>query len=79
MGWKRGQLSLPLAVAGLLAATPAAADEAITEPVSATELSDEDLKILDALELLLQLEMLESWDPGENLPIPSDGEVGEAP
>ncbi len=79
MGWKRGHLSLPLAVAGLLAVTPAAADEAIAEPVAATALSDEDLEIIDALELLLQLEMLENWDPGENLPIPADGEGGEAP
>ena len=80
MGWKRGHLSLPLAVLGLLAAMPASSDEAATEPTSATELSEEDLAILDALELLIQLEMLESWDPGENLPIPtSDLDGGEAP
>ena len=80
MGWKRGHLSLPLAVLGLLAAMPASADEAATEPTSATELSEEDLKILDALELLMRLEMLESWDPGLNLPIPaSDLDGGEAP
>lgn len=81
MGWKRGHLSLLLAVLGLLAVTPAPPDEAAAEPTATTELSHEDLEILDALELLLQLEMLENWDPVENLPIParSDMAGGEAP
>ncbi len=81
MGWKRGHLRLLLAVLGLLAVTPAAADEATAEPIATTELSEEDLEILGALELLLQLEMLESWDPVENLPIPARSDVkgGEAP
>ncbi len=78
MGWKRGHLRLLLAVLGLLAVTPAAADEATAEPIATTELSEEDLEILGALELLLRLEMLESWDPVENLPIPARSDVDES-
>ena len=33
-------------------------------------LTPEDQKVLDALELLLDLELLEGWDPKEDLPIP---------
>ncbi len=81
MGWKRGYLSLLLTASGLLAVTSAAAVDPAAEPTATMELSEEDLEILDALELLLQLELLESWDPVENLPIParSDLEGGEAP
>ena len=33
-------------------------------------LSPEDRALLEHLELLLELELLETWDPEENLPIP---------
>ena len=81
MGWKRGYLSLLLTASGLLAVTSAAAVDPAAEPTATMELSEEDLEILDVLELLLRLELLESWDPVENLPIParSDLEGGEAP
>jgi len=39
-------------------------------------LSDEDLEVLENLELLMELEMLRTWDPDEELPIPVSGDGG---
>ena len=64
MGWLRGDLSR---APGMLAdvAPPAPAPE---KP--AADLPLEDQKVLDALSMLLDLELLEGWDPKEDLPIP---------
>ena len=65
----------------LLLASPAWADEAPPAQDTGTELSPEDGEILEVLELLIDLELLQSWDPGEDLPIPVSAEEpgGEGP
>ncbi|MEE9281545.1 MAG: hypothetical protein V3V67_15340 [Myxococcota bacterium] len=65
----------------LLLASPAWADEAPPAPQTGAGLSPEDEEILEVLELLIDLELLQSWDPGEDLPIPLSAEKprGEGP
>jgi hypothetical protein len=75
VGWQRGHLSGAAAWLWLLVASPTLADE----PTAPAEISEEDLEILKEFELLLELELLEGWDPVEDLPIPvaSEGPKGE--
>ncbi len=65
----------------LLLASPAWADEAPPAQETSAELLPEDGEILEVLELLIDLELLQSWDPGEDLPIPVSAEEpgGEGP
>jgi hypothetical protein len=70
VGWQRGHLSGAAALLSLLIASPTLADEPAAEPITPAEISEEDLEILEEFELLLELELLESWDPVEDLPIP---------
>ncbi|MBW2280617.1 MAG: hypothetical protein JRG76_00085 [Deltaproteobacteria bacterium] len=72
MGWLRGDLRrLPATLADLAPPAPRpkdAAEDAATH--TGAELTPEDQKVLDALEMLMDLELLEDWDPHEDLPIP---------
>ena len=72
MGWLRGDLSR---LRGTLAdvAPPVAAPK---KP--APDLTAEDEKVLDAVEMLLDLDLLEGWDPEEDLPIPVKAASGPA-
>ena len=66
MGWLRGDLRrLPLRGGRADVAPPAPAPK---KP--GPDLTPEDQQVLDALEMLLDLELLEGWDPKEDLPIP---------
>jgi hypothetical protein len=79
VGWQRGHLSGEAAWLWLLVASPTLADDPAAEPTTPAEISEEDLEILEEFELLLELELLEGWDPVEDLPIPvaSEGPKGE--
>lgn len=79
MGWRRGHLSGAAALLSLLIASSTPGDEPPAEPTTPAEISEEDLEILEEFELLLELELLEGWDPVEDLPIPvaSEGPKGE--
>ena len=64
MGWLRGDLSrLPGTRADVALPAPA-------PKKPAPDLTPEDEKVLGALEMLLDLELFEGWDPEEDLPIP---------
>ena len=65
MGWFSRRLT-ELGAVSLLAVGPLTATA--SEPTPA-ELSAEDRALLEQLDLLLELELLEAWDPDENLPI----------
>ena len=66
MGWLSRRLT-GVGAALLLAGEPLGV--AAAEPKLA-DLSPDDRALLEQLDLLLELELLEAWDPGENLPIP---------
>ncbi len=70
MGWLRGDLS---ALRGLLAdGSPSSTSEApvpVTDPATNGPALD-DAALLENLEMLLELELLEDWDPEADLPIP---------
>ncbi len=67
MGWLRRDLST---------LRPGPADVA---PVPTPEQRVRDAALLEKLEILLDLELLEEWDPDENLPIPITSPSPEAP
>ncbi len=72
MGWLRGDLSR-------LRGTLADVAPAVPAPKRpAPDLTAEDEKVLDALEMLLDLDLLEGWDPEEDLPIPVKPASGPA-
>ena len=50
---------------------PAKADPAAQHPKREV-LRPDDVALLEQLEMLLELELLEDWDPDEDLPIPAD-------
>ena len=58
---------------GLCAWTPAASAQ-----TSAMGTATRDAELLEMLELLVQMEMLEEWDPNADLPVPlSDRELAD--
>lgn len=73
--WAAPLLVLSTALLGAEGATTPATEASPTASARAgDELSAEDRAILAHLELLLDLELLESWDPDQDLPIPVDEE-----
>lgn len=75
--WATPLLVLSIALLGAEAATGPATEASPTASAPAgEELSAEDRAILAHLELLLDLELLEDWDPDQDLPIPVDEEGG---
>ncbi len=80
-------IALCAALGTALAASPSSGAEPVSpepgdpkpaEQAQPAELSPEDLELLEWLELLEEFELLGSWDPSENLPIPSSA-VSEPP
>ncbi len=65
MGWLRGDLVRPVAEVPSPAPARAPVQKAKPEP-----LQPGDAELLKELEILLDLDLLEGWDPDEDLPIP---------
>ncbi len=70
MGWLRGDLTRLRRLPVFADAAPAPAAETPLPETPAGGANARDAALLEQLEILLDLELLEGWDPEADLPIP---------